>query len=554
MSTVGFSSQTVKLRNPFVPLAMAQLAAGLLVAGVSAWCLSRTQPYLTNPRFWEQLGSAGPLTILLLVFASAAGLAWGVTMLAMGGQSIGPWLVVPPRTPVDLQGIETVANVLVRQEFNDLRLPSDGVLADLQRFQRGRVFYATPREAVLVRESLTWARRGLLLLVVTVVALFFTPPNLREALPAPLRGVVLWGVLGLLVAAIVRSIAIPSLLSLGVPSADRDEHTRMIRGGGDPAALQPLVWQDLLRLREGETPNRELREFGTRSGTVQDTGDYRANMWVETQPVPELTPPPALTWLYLGSALGLVLAGTVFAVVGALQQTVTAVFVNTLVAAVWIRIGHGLFESAAVYLGRFRFTSTIALLLAEGTIGRSEIKAGKAWNDSFESANLVVRSDSTVRLYTATIATETYTTTLRAMRSMNASRRFLLEATRDERSDQAMRLVVETLDKFERAGTVVRPLEPTDGGLQQLAQANLAYRQAAASIPSAPPALEAGPSAAFQIPASASAPAGADLAEASAPPPTSAGDTRECPMCAETIKAAAKKCRFCGHMLVAEGA
>lgn len=26
-------------------------------------------------------------------------------------------------------------------------------------------------------------------------------------------------------------------------------------------------------------------------------------------------------------------------------------------------------------------------------------------------------------------------------------------------------------------------------------------------------------------------------------------ETKECPMCAETIKSAAKKCRFCGHLL-----
>ena len=251
--------------------------------------------------------------------------------------------------------------------------------------------------------------------------------------------------------------------------------------------------------------------------------------------------------------------GWLFVVLALSGQTMTSLWNATVVAIVWSIIGRGLLKSGYVYLSRYRFKSTIAFVMAEGTIGRSEVKAGKGWNDSFESANLVVRSDSTMRLYAASLLTETLSVDETARPGKPVSNRlgarpqgpqewldrrtrYIIRADRDSASNRALKLLNEVVDAYERAGIVVRPIEPTDGGLNQMAQANLAFQQASALATGGSARLgeAGGTTAPFQLPRSASSALSAQ-----------ADETKICPMCAETVKAAALKCRFCGHMFEA---
>lgn len=532
MSDASFSTQTIEVPNPLVAFARAQLATGVIFVLVAGWGLFGAYPYMSRALQTGQVWSPSGGALLLFGAACVTWIAQGIYYVANGIRLMAPWLIVPTRTPADFPGIDPVEHVLVDQEFRALRLPKNTIVQWIQRFFRERVLYFTPRETCLLEQGLAWIRLAALLVLGGVALAVLLPRDFVGLLSGTLgRGV--WIVLAVVVAAAVRGIAIPMLIPKGSPTANRHENVRTIRGGGDPGSLLPMFDQEFLKLREGDITNRSRRELTTSQGTVADTGEYRARMYVETQPLPEPPGETPLAWVYLGAGIIVSVVGVVVAALGLLARTVPALSSNTLIALAWTFVGHGLLESGRVYLSRLRYRSTIAYLKAEGTIGRSEIKAGKGLNDSFESANLVVRSDSTLRLYVASIRSETYAV---------EGPRFIVQSDRDAKAEHAMATANQAVDAYERAGIVVRPMETSDDGLRQLAQANLAFRQAAATLSGEAPlaSLPAGPETSpsrFQLPTVTPAVGSA-----------TAGDTMACPMCAETIKAAARKCRFCGHL------
>ena len=192
-------------------------------------------------------------------------------------------------------------------------------------------------------------------------------------------------------------------------------------------------------------------------------------------------------------------------------------------------MGRRLLAAGGRVAGGFRYRSKLFLADLAGTFSRSQVRVGKARTDSIESENIVVRSEVGVTYFGAEVLSEALT--LDGTRDLLA-----LEVTPDIKDDTAR--LAKAIHIWRDKG--VRPVgvDLTSSAAQDIIQANIAVERAKTAT--TPAALGGGP-------AEPTLPRSAVRAELPPKPAETAGDTKVCPECAETVKAAAKKCRFCGY-------
>ena len=217
--------------------------------------------------------------------------------------------------------------------------------------------------------------------------------------------------------------------------------------------------------------------------------------------------------------------------------------------------GRNFFIRAHLLLNTFKYESLVTMVEVEGTIGKTEITAGKAITDSLETKNVVIRSDSQLRLYTTKVLTENYS--LRGARYISAM-------IIDSKARDAEERLLNTINNFRDEGVSVRGIDVTSESLNQIAQANIMIQNAKRGHGKA---LDANDQPPPRILSDGTDDTGrtqhaetveepeekynatmndqADNTSQHSPDPQS--DTKECPMCAETVKAKAKICRFCNY-------
>ena len=123
--------------------------------------------------------------------------------------------------------------------------------------------------------------------------------------------------------------------------------------------------------------------------------------------------------------------------------------------------------------------------------------------------------------------------------------RHIIGLASDADAHAAQRIVVDRIAQFEKQGVAVRGIDVTSEGINVIAEANTLYKRARRAIASGTP-LELSKGSQEQETQGWSNSIGQQSAEAEAT--TTEGDTKECPDCAETVKAKAKRCRFCNYI------
>jgi hypothetical protein len=335
------------------------------------------------------------------------------------------------------------------------------------------------------------------------------------------------------------------------PSTIADEAREHYRGFGHPDQVfsrlpeigQSLRWEGFL--------NRVDCSWDQKASlSVGDVGEFTGRIFIEQQPRPLESNPDKPAFVSLGIGWILLLFGLVLYLflllpspfqLGNVDLVFGLIYIPAMgiAASVATRSGRRFIRYGRTLLESTEFKSIGLLVQIRGTLSRADIKVGKSIADSIESSNVVVRSDFTASFWAAELISEA---------AHLDSKRDLLAL---ERNPEAYRWIEHFRGEIESLrGEGVRPigidLEGQDVG--ELVNANLrvsALRSSAIEKAQ----LEAGshgseePLLLESIDGSVSDEDETVVTSA----PHGYDEFKECPDCAEMVRARARICRFCGY-------
>lgn len=490
-----------------------------------------------------------------------------------GGLSeiVRPWM--PANVPVKFRDYQEVA-----RGFKDRALT---IYKSLDAFTSGilgkNTMFLSPVQREVVEDNAKRLKRRLLwfLISVGVLALVLWFVNwlttgsagnllqetdartfnllIAEGARKTLRTPFLWLVVLQVVLGAVEFVSSTMLVPHGQPSTVADEGSEYYRGFGHPTQLfnrlpdlgTSLTWQGF--------PNRAYSSWDERAlASVGDTGTFQGYLIIEQQPQPIGTPSVAAGYLLLGAGWLLTLAGYGIFLFQLLPEpirrwgTTTAdpflyapIFVLAMGATAWIATRSGTYfnRQARKLFEATRFRSPAILIECAGNLSRADVRVGKSMADSIESSSIVVRSDFTARFWAAELISE-------AARLDEPRELLALNATPE--SQKWVDLFEREIYKLRAEGVQPLKVELATEEVSQIVDANVAIsagREAATKRAQLQSASEESAPPAFPGQAQAQLESG-EPPDPSVPIPDG---WKECPDCAEIVRARARKCRFCGY-------
>jgi len=280
------------------------------------------------------------------------------------------------------------------------------------------------------------------------------------------------------VAAAANIISIFYLLPQSAPKADVDENIFSIKGAGDPFVFNSEIEEAMVNIRNNGIPNRTFKEgFEEEAGSVSDTGKFNGKLFFENHPNYIPFRVPKIVYLFLIFGILFIILGSYTLLNFAPQTNMPnekellyslSFFWSLLTGIIYSKIGLSFFTKAHLLFGTFRYESVLIFLEVEGSYGSSEIRAGKAINDSFESKNKVVRSDFQVKQYVVKALTENYTI---------EGNRFIIGMILDDEAIKAKNILNKAIINFRDSGVSIRGIDLSSGGVSEMAKANIIYQQ-----------------------------------------------------------------------------
>lgn len=522
-----------ELPNPLTKLAdstkkraLAALAAAGI--GIIAAALSGLAP--TALKIGTVQGGAIAVAVTGIIVYAVVGLIW----LVKQADYRAP-VAIPTTAPGDFQFIAEPQGALRRRDLPAYTLAPD-LLLKLRRRLGGRAGYGTPAEHQLAKASfdrIQYAAGGglvALILFPLLGALTFSSIGVAFGLVA---GLALAGAMGFW--AVQQARVLKQIFPAHGPSTEVDERILTVHGGGDPFVLASELEQRMMALRSNGQPNRSKRSgWAHAAGTMGDAGRVEGTMLIETQPVPGAyhEPPVAASFLQRGTLMHVVAPFLVCITLPWLPGSIQILLALSGLALAWM--GNADLKAYQLLAERISWHSTIVYVEMEGSVGKTEIRAGRGHTDSFESANTVIRSDCQLRLYAASVWSQS---------AQVDGVRFIVGLERDERAEQAAATMIEAIQEFEHQGVKIRGIDLETNAIRETFQANVLAEGAKANSRQQPGPAILPPEKQPLVSLTSKAAPNQEWREAKV-------RNLVCPTCeavVEVLEGAAPACRQCGH-------
>jgi hypothetical protein len=466
---------------------------------------------------------SGVFSFLVALFLAG----WALTWLIQGKRRQRPW-IVGPGLPGPFQSATDPIQALERHVLAAYTIPA-GRLRTFQRITGAKQVFAR-HEAQVVAKAATVATPLLVLAAFAIVG-----ATVLGFSAAPVGSAAAFLVVGLLGAgwAIYAAVSdwklAKALLNQPRPQCDSEERRRHVPGGGDPFVLRADLEQRLMSLRRGNSPNRlDHSDWKGATAHLADTGQFSEYLIWEKQPIAvqpianpasvELLRTTGLLFPIAVATLALTIPGPMLAA----QLVVGAVLCWASFAQVsWLKM----------LLNRHAWESHVLYLTAEGSTGRAEIVAGRGRDDSFESRNVVIRTDASFHWFSARIVSEN---------ADPAGDRIVVESQSDEAARALSDLTEEAIKAFQAVGVRIRSVQLDEPSVGNISRANVAISHARQTPPN--PRIAGGKPVPTEF-----------FPEKVDPPPTS-GSPKFCPSCGIPQKhATARFCADCGARIASDG-